>query len=298
MTMICECCGGDQFKSTPFYYNWNNKEFILATCIKCDLITLDPKPDNEELKLLYADEYFESGAHGLNRINKTYEASIDELSMDYRIQYWQENILKFKPDTKNIFEIGFAMGHMLAAAKEMGLEVSGIEFSDSAVQKAKNKFDIKAISGNFESIDTEKIGKWDCIFGGDVFEHFTYPSSVCKNMYDILNEGGVAIVIIPSTFNLFSTKLAILFYKLLGKRKKFYDKPYHLFEYTPKTIKSIFGKHFKNVEVINRIKKPSQLNMKSGGIEYKLKYLIHLVNYPFTKIFNRNGDRLLVVARK
>ncbi len=296
--MICESCGADKFKATPFYYKWNNKEFILRKCLKCDLITLDPKPDEQELEMLYSDEYFESGAHGLNRINKTYEVSKDELSMQHRKETLHNNVLKYKPDTKNIFEIGFAMGHMLEAAKDMGMEVSGIEFSETAVQKAKDKFGINGISGNFENLDISKMSKWDCIYGGDVFEHFIYPDKVCKNLYELLNVGGVAIIIVPSTFNLFSTKLAILFYRMLGKRKRFYDNPYHLFEYTPSTIKQIFGKYFKDVKVVNRIKKPSELNMKTGGIEYKLKFLIHLINYPFTRIFNRNGDRLLVVARK
>ncbi len=295
----CENCGNTKFHNSPFYYKWNNKEFLLKKCNQCALITLDPKPDELELGMLYSDEYFETGQHGLNKINQTYEESKDKLTMEHRIQVIKNNILKFKPDTKNIFEIGFAMGHILAAAKQMGMEVSGIEFSESAVLKAKEKFDIDAICGNFENINLEsQKGKWDCVYGGDVFEHFAHPAAVVSNMHSILKEGGIAVVIVPSTFNLFSTYFAVLFYKILGKRKKFYDNPYHLYEYTPKTIKALFLKSFTDVHVVNRIKKPAELNMKGGGIEYKIKYLIHLLNYPYTKLFNRNGDRLLVIARK
>ncbi|MFI5171971.1 MAG: class I SAM-dependent methyltransferase [Chitinophagales bacterium] len=296
--MVCENCGGGRFRPTPFYYFWNNKEFVLKKCRQCDLITLDPKPDESELGLLYSDDYFQTGAHGLNKQQKTYEELRDQQSMDNYKTTIRNTVLKYNPQTKGIFEIGFAMGHMLAAAKEMGLEVSGIEFSETAMQKAKDKFGIDVKSGNFENIDTAALGKYDCVFGGDVFEHFVHPRKVVDNMYDMLNDGGVAIVIVPSTFNLFSTKLAIVFYKILGKRKRFYDNPYHLSEFTSATIKNIFKKRFEEVRVINNIKKPSQLNLKTSGLEYKLKYAVHLINYPFTKIFNRNGDRLTVIARK
>lgn len=297
--MHCENCGNNLFTITPFYYRWNDKEFLLKKCKKCSLIALDPQPTSEELIMLYADDYFETGQHGLNQTAQTYEENKDALSMEARATAIKNNILQFKPDTKNVFEIGFAMGHSLAAAKTLGLEVSGIEFSESAVQKAKNKFNIDAICGNFEDLDTTPyLNKWDCIYGGDVFEHFGQPTKVVKNMFAMLADGGIAVVIVPSTFNLFSTYFAILFYRITGKRKKFYDNPYHLFEYTPKTITSIFNKYFDDVQVVNRIKKPAELNMKGGGIEYTIKKMIHYINYPFTKLFNRNGDRLLVVARK
>lgn len=297
--MHCENCGKEQFSKTPFYYRWNDKEFLLKQCRSCSLIALDPQPTGSELAMLYADDYFETGQHGLNRIEQTYEESKDALSMDARIAAIQNNILQFKPNTRNVFEIGFAMGHILAAAKSLNLEVSGIEFSETAVQKAKAKFDIDAICGNFETLDTTPyLNKWDCIYGGDVFEHFGKPTQVVKNMYAMLAPGGIAVIAVPSTFNLFSTYFAILFYKMTGKRKKFYDNPYHLFEYTPTTIKQIFNKYFDDVQVVNRIKKPAELNMKGGGVEYAIKKGIHYINYPFTKLFNRNGDRLLVVARK
>ncbi|HMU70211.1 MAG TPA: class I SAM-dependent methyltransferase [Chitinophagales bacterium] len=297
--MHCVSCGHTHFSATPYYYQWNSKEFVLTTCKNCGLITMDPKPTDEELGLLYADEYFETGQHGLNRIGMTYEQGQDKNGIDHRINAVKQNMLAFKPDMQSVFEIGFAMGHMLAAARDLGLEIGGIEFSPMAVSRAKEKFDIDALCGNFENIDlSAHLHKWDCVYGGDVFEHFIHPDLVVKNMHRILKDNGVAIVAVPSTFNLFSTHIATTIFKLMGKRKRFVDKPYHVFEYTPRTISALFKKEFREVQVVNRIKKPSQLNMKTGGFEYKIKYLIHVINYPFTKLFNRNGDRLLVVARK
>ena len=79
--MHCENCGNDRFSVTPFYYRWNNKEFLLKKCKKCSLIALDPQPTGEELVMLYADDYFETGQHGLNRTAQTYEENKDALTL-------------------------------------------------------------------------------------------------------------------------------------------------------------------------------------------------------------------------
>lgn len=297
--MHCVCCGHTDFKPTPYFYVWQEKEFILTQCRRCSLITMDPKPTDAELSELYADEYFETGQHGLNRLNMTYEQGQDKSTIEHRQNAIRQNVFAFKPDAKSFFEIGFAMGHILSAARDLGMEIGGIEFSPMAVNKAKEKFGIEALCGNFENIDlSAHQGKWDCVYGGDVFEHFIHPDLVVRNMHRILKDNGIAVVLVPSTFNLFSTHIATAIFRLTGKRKRFIDKPYHVYEYTPRTIKAMFKKEFREVIVVNRIKKPSQLNMKTGGFEYKIKYLIHLFNYPFTRLFNRNGDRLLVIAKK
>jgi len=296
-TTACQLCGRSAFRPTPFYYLWDNNEFRLIKCSACGLITLDPKPTPQELERLYSQDYFETGQHGLNQTGN-YEASMDK-SIDRRKTYLQDNILRYEPNVKSLFEIGYAMGHLLVAARDMGMKVSGIEFSDFAATRAKEKFDLNLLSGDFETKDlTDEYNQWDCVFGGDVFEHFANPDAVASKTSKLLRPGGVAVMYIPSTFNLFSTKLAVLAYQLTGKRKKMYDNPYHLYEYTTGTLQKLLSKHFSKVVIVNKIKKPSELNMKNKTLEYRLKRAVHYVNYPFTKLFNRNGDRLLVLAYK
>src|SRR5687767_12734658 len=104
----CQLCGNNDFNATPFYYRWDNKEFTLVKCKSCGLITLDPKPTPEELVKLYSEDYFESGAHGLNQVAETYEANMDKQSIDNRNDYLKTNILRHAPNVKSLFEIGYA----------------------------------------------------------------------------------------------------------------------------------------------------------------------------------------------
>jgi len=248
---------------------------------------------------LYAEDYFIDGAHALDKTGMTYEELSDQRSDEHRKHYIKTQILREKPDIKSIFEIGAAMGHFLKAAQALNLKVSGIEISEEACLRAMQKFGIDLIQGNFEDIDISEIkDKWDCVFAGDVFEHVRDPSLVLSKIHDILTKDGIVFMKIPSTFNLFSTKIAFILYKLLNINKRLIDKPYHLYEYTTQTVVKMFSKYFSHVKVYNDIKKPWQLNIKKKTVDYMLKYILQYINYPITKFFNQYGDRMTVVAMK
>jgi 2-polyprenyl-3-methyl-5-hydroxy-6-metoxy-1,4-benzoquinol methylase len=297
--MICPVDQSTVFDQVPFYYQWNNKRFQMVKCRDCGLITLDPKPTEEELQLLYSEDYFDHGAHGLDHYQKTYEEMKDAVPMKERVQNIESTILQEKPDATSLFEIGAAMGYYLDAARSLGLRVSGLEISASANKRAKEKFSIDLYSGDFEKIDlSTEYGKWDVVYGGDVFEHFSNPGIVVEKIFHLLKPGGIAYIVVPSTFNLFSTRIATFGFRLLGKQQKLVDNPYHLYEYTTSTLKKIFETCFNEVKVINKIKSPRELNLKTKSLGYRIKYMIHLLNYPVTKMFGVNGDRLTAVARK
>ena len=271
----------------------------MVKCHHCGLITLDPKPSESELQLLYSQDYFDHGAHGLDHHQKTYEEMNDAVLPEIRMQKIKNTILREMPDAKSLFEMGAAMGYMLDAARKLGLKVSGLEISSAANKRAKEKFGIDLYRGNFEKIDlSSEYEKWDIVYGGDVFEHFSNPEIVVEKIFRLLKPGGIAYIIVPSTFNLFSTKIATVGYRLLGRQQKLVDNPYHLYEYTSSTLRKIFETQFDHVRVINNIKKPGELNLKTKSVGYRIKYAIHLLNYPVTKILGVNGDRLTAVARK
>ena len=80
----CENCGNTKFHNSPFYYKWNNKEFLLKKCNQCALITLDPKPDELELGMLYSDEYFEDN---MALIRSTKLMKKVRISLPWNIEY-------------------------------------------------------------------------------------------------------------------------------------------------------------------------------------------------------------------
>jgi SAM-dependent methyltransferase len=295
----CQACDGKIFRQLPFFYFWNNKRFQLVKCSHCGLVTVEPKPSKEEIALLYSEDYFDHGHHGLEERQKTYEQMKDAVPLASLEQKLQHTALQAKPDATSFFEIGAAMGHLLKAAQNLGMVVSGLEISDAANAKAKEKFGFDLYKGDFEELDmSAEYGKWDIVYGGDVFEHFSNPAIVVDKMYKMLRPGGVAYLIVPSTFNLFSTSTATFIFKLLGKEQRLVDNPYHLYEFTSSTAKRIMQTRFSDVVILNDIKRPSEMNQKTKSMAYRIKYLFHLINYPYTKITGKRGDRVTIIARK
>ncbi len=299
MEQYCQACDGNDFAELPYYYIWKNKVFNLVKCRSCGLICQMPKPTDEEIEELYSEDYFDHGHHGLEERQATYEQIKDAMPVEFLQKKIKQTILAENPAAKSLFEIGAALGHLLHAAREMGMEVSGLEISQYANQRAKEKFGLDLYSGDFEKLDMSKeYGKWDAIYGGDVFEHFLNPGIVVDKIYDMLRPGGVAVLVVPSTFNLFSTGVATLLLRLTGKKRRLVDNPYHIHEFTTATARRIMQLRFRQVKITNDIKSPFEMNIKDGSLAYRIKWLFHLINYPFTKLTGRNGDRVTIIAIK
>jgi SAM-dependent methyltransferase len=262
------------------------------------LVCVDPLPTAADLAELYAEDYFTDGLHGLDRLGSNYERWADRTARHASVLIERE-IRRRHKSARTLYEIGAAMGHFLAAARAAGLVTSGIEFSATAVAKARRKFGVEIQCGDFETTPlSAKNGRWDIVYAGDVFEHFRNPARVVERMWHLATPGGLVVVRVPGTFNLLSTRLAEKLLRAAGREKQLPDPPYHLYEYTDATIRRMLGLHFSPVEVIHHATPPFRLNLKTGSVDYWAKLALQFVNYPLTAITRRFGDRMTVYARK
>lgn len=254
-------------------------------------------PTDEELVRLYAADYFTDGLHGLDQADRDYE-SLYDASTDGSARLIA-GIRRLHPDAGCLFEIGPAMGHFLAAARDTGLTVAGVEISSAGVARAREKFALDIIEGNIETVDlSAEFGRWDIVYCGDLLEHVRDPLAVVGTAAALLAPGGLCVMRVPGTFNLLSTRLAVPVLGILARRKRLPDNPYHLYEFTTATARRLFGRHFDRVEVKNEAIAPWRLNLKSGSAEYLAKYLLQWINWPLTRLTNRFGDRMTISAWK
>ena len=73
---------------------------------------------------------------------------------------------------------------------------------------------------------------------GDVIEHLLSPSATVAKFGRIIEPGGLLVLALPSTLNLPTMRAGLGVYGVLGRQRKMDLPPYHLYEFTPRTIRA------------------------------------------------------------
>jgi 2-polyprenyl-3-methyl-5-hydroxy-6-metoxy-1,4-benzoquinol methylase len=290
----CSLCQKDVSRDFPIFYEFHQKRYQAKQCPRCSFIFLDPRLTAEELRLLYSDEYFlhdgaDFGAHSAT----DYETAAIKGSVKFpEILGW---IRRFKP-SGDFFEIGCGMGYFLDYACQQGYSVSGIEYAELGARTCRDKFGLDVTRSSIEELSAPSR-RYDIIFMGDVLEHLVRPLEMLAKTRAMLKPSGIVALEIPSMFNTLTGRAAVAAYRVLNIRKKMALPPYHVNEFTPKTLRLIILQAgFKDAVIIQRIKPPSMITLRGSLFEKTVKKLLHYPNYALTKSLGVFGDRLLGIG--
>ncbi len=292
----CPSCGTADSKVFPIYYLLKDKRFDARKCKRCKFVFIDPRPTDEDLQLMYSDEYFlfdgtDFGAHS----STDYETAAIRGSVKF--PEILAGMKRFKPSGK-FFEIGCGMGYFLDYVGENGYEVSGIEYAALGTQACRTKFGLDVAQSSFEAWPATPEA-YDVIFMGDVLEHLVDPLEMLKKAHGMLKPNGIVAAEVPSTFNSILGRAAVASMSLLGKQRKMPMPPYHINEFTPATLRKIlFKAGYSDVKIIQRIKKPSTITLRGSLFDRAVKKSLQYPNYVITKSVGILGDRLLAIGVK
>ena len=294
----CNLCGNTEGHTIPFRYRFKEGFLWAVKCDRCSLISIWPRPSSEEITEMYSDDYF-TGAD-----KETHHMETDYLQILEAGDY-QEGVKDMKNKHavgSSILEIGCATGNFLYALQRAGYKVKGIELSSFAVNYAMKNFNLALINRPFDEhlLNSEiSENEFDAVLMGDVLEHFTNPTAAMKLVHRILKPGGAAYIQVPGTLNLLSSKLALLAYRILGTQKTMTIPPYHLTEFSAKTIDAMcLHAGFSNIHIEQHIKHPSTIPLRGKWYENVVKKWLQYPNYYLTKWFGIAGDRIHITAYK
>ncbi len=255
-----------------------------------------PASEPEELRILYSDEYFlhdgaDFGAHSAS----DYESAAIKGSVKFpEILGW---IQRYKPSGE-FFEIGCGMGYFLEFARRNGYSVSGIEYAELGVRTCQTKFGLDVQRGSFEDLSVQPQ-RYDVMFMGDVLEHLVQPLDMLRKAHSMLRPSGVLAAEVPSMFNSVTGRLAVGGMRMMRTQKKMAMPPYHVNEFTPRTLRSMIERAgFKRCLIVQRIKAPSAITLRGSMIEKIAKKALQYPNYALTKSLGIFGDRLLGIGIK
>lgn len=218
--MNCTIC---QSKNVKTKFNLTSDHLVLW-CLDCDVEFMFPQLNDDELLKLYSENYYQAwGIKGEeeNETTKQMKIATFQLRLDLIKQFVRKGA---------VLDVGCATGYFLEAAKKIGFEPFGLEFSEFSSGIAKKKFgNANVFHGTLEQCDfTEK--SFDVIAMSDLIEHVRVPVQTLTKAASLLKDDGVIMIMTPDTKSLSNN--------LMGKRWTHY-KLEHFFYFSFSSISYI-----------------------------------------------------------
>ena len=274
-------------------------DFTIGRCQNCGFCYLSNIPDENEIVKFYPPDY---GAYNLSvGLEESLYSKLLGVFLNHGVaSYFDIPILKPFGNGK-MLDIGSGSGYLLKMYKEAGWDITGVDFSDLAVDRANAMLgDAYCGKGNAErpGFNPESFS---LITASQVLEHLENPLETLLNWKKLLRNDGWIIVAVPNFMSLNRRLFGKWWYGGLSL-------PRHFNHFSAETLSYILAKCSFHTQSIKCVPFPSFANslmLKFGKTyrEVNSSYPIRLLNA--LTIFQETilskfslSDGLLAVAYK
>lgn len=300
----CDFCGSDKYKvllkTRDYLFKSFPDIFYIVKCENCDLVYTNPVYKKSELNKFYMgrSEYNNRPPNLSKKDRFNILLRLDILTDYFNYPILKKKILrkiiqypnflriKRKWKTSNfvplyikngkVLEVGCSFGGYLYQLKKLGWETKGIELSKEAVDYAINKLKLDVLCIDFKDFNSKDL--FDYIYLLNILEHTESPKNTLKKCYNLLKPKGKLILSFPD-FNGIEVRL-------FKKYAYTIQAPYHLYHFTPKTIKKYLESlNFKNINVTHS---KSTRDLIAPLIYYLQDYPNKILIKILLKVFKKN----------
>ena len=214
----------------------SRETFSLFLDPETDLLITLPRPEEKDLPAYYESEQYISHTDSKRTLmDKAYQ-----LIKTYSLKRKLKLINNLQEGKGHILDIGCGTGDLLSVCEKDGWQISGTEPSvkarELAVRKINSSQSIKEGLNEF----SEK-GVFNIISMWHVLEHVPNLLEYIEKLKELLTDDGYLVIAVPN-FKSYDA----LHYKEFWAA---YDVPRHLWHFSEKSIRYLFGQH--NFEVVN-----------------------------------------------
>ena len=205
-----------------------NNGYLYWICNSCHTAQVFPQPSQDALQDFYNTFHLSKNDGG------TYEEYDDRMRADFPSKI--ALVLKHSPVNAPIklLDVGCGKGYFIREAINAGINATGIDLSNSAIEYATKKLNVPATIGSIENLCNEYYEKFDVITFWATIEHLPNPEIVLAAIYKCLKPNGVLLC---------DTGLGdIMSERLLCGHSQWYDAPQHLFVFSQKGMQSLLKK--------------------------------------------------------
>ncbi|MFZ2449494.1 MAG: methyltransferase domain-containing protein [Methylovulum miyakonense] len=129
-----------------------------------------------------------------------YHTAASSHSHDYilPVVYRIIDSLKLSVDKHRVFELGCGNGAAAASLSNKGFEVVGIDPSEEGITISQREYpNIRLERGDCYSDLAGQFGQFPIVLSLEVVEHVFLPREYARRVYELLEEGGVAVISTP-----------------------------------------------------------------------------------------------------
>jgi len=201
--------------------------FGVVRCPVCELVFVSPRLSAQALQRLYDEPaYFEGGVYGTpSRWSPA--MALQRIWTAGRLA----EIARQQPAPGRLLEIGSGYGHFLAAARDAGHDVRGVELSSTGSRYSRAELGVDVFSGQLADAPTSEA---DVICFWDTLEHVPDPLDFLREVRHRLAPGGLFALSVPYFSSLPSRLLQSRWWTLKPEQ--------HIWHLTPATLRLLTAK--------------------------------------------------------
>jgi len=196
-----------------------------------------------------------------------------------------------------LLDVGCATGWLLDDARGRGWQAQGVELSEAAVRFARDR-GLEVHHGDL--LDAHfPASSFDLVYMGDVLEHVSDCRATLAEVARVLRPGGHLYLRGPITTHSLARSLALWGYGVLGHVIVLREPPYHLWEFTPRSLDRLAREVGLSVMISRQSKiPPGRSHGSKTVLERAALAMLDSINLPITLWANAMGDRIVWVAQR